>query len=64
MMAGGTPIQQMVANYAIDRSTMMATDQYPEAWASSEGFAPREGIVLSWPSTPSRRTTRAGATTT
>jgi hypothetical protein len=49
MMTGSTPLQQVVTNYALDRVTMLATDQFPEAWASSEGFALREGVVLSWP---------------
>ena len=49
MMTGTTPLQQVVTHYAVDRTTMLATDQYPEDWATSEGFLPREGIVLSWP---------------
>ena len=49
MMSGTTPLQQVVTHYAVDRTTMLATDQYPEDWATSEGFLPREGIVLSWP---------------
>jgi hypothetical protein len=49
MTSGGQPLQQTVTNYAVDRTTMLATADYPEAWASSEGFVPREGIVLSWP---------------
>jgi len=43
------PLRQVVTNYAVDRTTMLATKDYPERWASNEGFVPREGIVLSWP---------------
>jgi hypothetical protein len=49
MMSGTTPLQQVVNHFAVDRTTMLATDQFPEEWATTEGFAPREGIVLSWP---------------
>jgi hypothetical protein len=49
MMAGTTPLQQVVTHYAVDRVTMLASADYPEDWATSEGFIPREGIVLSWP---------------
>jgi Porin PorA len=49
MTSNGSPLQQVVTNYAIDRTTMEATKDYPEAWASSQGLVPREGIVLSWP---------------
>ena len=49
MMTGSTPLQQVVTHYAVDRVTMLASADYPEDWATSEGFIPREGIVLSWP---------------
>jgi len=49
MTSGGKPIQQVVSHYAIDRSTMLASDEYADAWAKTEGFIPREGLVLSWP---------------
>ena len=49
MTSGGQPLEQMVCDYSINRSTMMWGTGYPEAWKSSEGFWDREGIVLSWP---------------
>jgi hypothetical protein len=49
MTSGGQPLQQVVCDYSIDRSTMMWGDGYPDAWADSEGFWERDGIVLSWP---------------
>jgi hypothetical protein len=49
MLGNGAPLQQVVTNYAVDRGTMEATTGFPEDWASSQGFVPREGIVLSWP---------------
>ena len=49
MMSGGQPLQQVVNHYAIDRTTMMWSDEYPDEWAQNEGFWPRDGIVLGWP---------------
>jgi hypothetical protein len=49
MTSGGQPLQQVVSNYSIDRTTMAWGDGYPASWAENEGFWPREGIVLSWP---------------
>ena len=36
-------------DYAVDRSTMMSSDKYPSDWAQTEGFWPRQGIVITWP---------------
>jgi hypothetical protein len=49
MLTGTTPLQQVVTHYAVDRVTMEATQDPPEDWTTSEGYIPREGIVLSWP---------------
>lgn len=49
MTSGGQPLQQGVNNYSVDRVTMEWSDDYPEAWAESEGFWPREGNVIGWP---------------
>lgn len=49
MLGNGAPLQQVVTNYVVDRVSMEATTDVPEDWAASEGFVPREGIVLSWP---------------
>jgi hypothetical protein len=49
MTSDGKQLEQIVEDYAIDRSTMMATDTYPSDWAQTEGFWPRQGIVISWP---------------
>lgn len=49
MLSGGQPLQQVVSHYAVDRTTMLATDKFPEEWATNEGFLPRQGVVLSWP---------------
>lgn len=45
----GQPLQQLVKHYAIDRKTMEVSDEYPEEWATTEGFWAREGLVLGWP---------------
>jgi len=49
MTSGGQAIQQVVNDYAVDRTTMLASPTYPDAWKSTPGFWPREGVVLSWP---------------
>ncbi len=49
LLAGGEPLQRLVKHYALDRKSMEVSDTYPEAWASKEGFWPREGLVLGWP---------------
>lgn len=49
MTSGGRPLQQVVSHYAVDRTSMLASDEYPEQWAENEGFLPREGYVLGWP---------------
>ncbi|NLX12005.1 MAG: DUF3068 domain-containing protein [Chloroflexi bacterium] len=46
---GGQPLQQVFKQYAIDRKTMLVTDEYPEEWATRDGFWPREGLVIGWP---------------
>jgi hypothetical protein len=49
MTTGGQPLQQGVNHYAVDRATMLWSDDYPEEWAENEGFWPREGYVIGWP---------------
>lgn len=49
LSSGGTPLQQIVKHYAIDRKTMEVSDDYPAAWAENDGFWPRAGLVLGWP---------------
>ena len=49
MASGGQTLEQVVEDYAINRSTMMSSDKYPSDWAQTEGFWPRQGIVISWP---------------
>lgn len=46
---GETVLQSLVKHYAIDRKTMEAVDEYPADWADTDGFWPREGLVLGWP---------------
>ena len=45
----GQVLQTLVKRYAINRETMMFADEYPDEWASMEGFWPRQGLVLGWP---------------
>ena len=49
MASGGKTLEQIVEDYAVDRTTMMSSDKYPSDWAQTEGFWPRQGIVISWP---------------
>ena len=49
MASGGQTLEQIVEDYAVDRSTMMSSSKYPSDWAQTEGFWPRQGIVISWP---------------
>lgn len=49
MTSMGRPLELVINDYAIDRSTMLATTSYPSSWRSAPGFFDRKGIVLSWP---------------
>lgn len=49
MTSGGQPLQQVVSDYSVDRSTMLWSDGYPADWADSDGFFKRAGLVLGWP---------------
>ena len=55
MASGGKTLEQIVEDYAVDRSTMMSSDKYPSDWAQTEGFWPRQGIVIIGPSAARRR---------
>jgi hypothetical protein len=49
MTSGGQPLQQVVSDYSVDRATMEWSNDYPAAWAETEGFFKRGGLVLGWP---------------
>jgi len=44
-----------VVHYALDRTTMLGTDSYPESWAETGGFWPRLGLMAVWPYDVARR---------
>jgi Porin PorA len=43
--AAGSQVSKTVNNYALDRSTLMATKSHPSNWS----ITPASGIVVSWP---------------
>jgi len=45
---GETVLMQIVKRYALDRRTMEALAEPPEAWTQTEGYAPRQGLVIGW----------------
>ena len=47
--SNGQPLETLTNDYAIGRSTMLATSTYPSSWTGSPGFWNRQGVVLSWP---------------
>jgi hypothetical protein len=49
LLSGDQVLQTIIKRYAIDRETMLFSDEYPDSWAEKEGFAPRGGLVLGWP---------------
>jgi hypothetical protein len=49
MTSMGQPLEQVINDYAIDRTTMLAAGSYPSSWKGAPGLFDRKGIVLSWP---------------
>lgn len=49
LSSGGQALQQFVKHHAIDRKTMEVADDFPAAWSETEGYWPRQGLVLGWP---------------
>lgn len=49
LMEGEDVLQELTKHYAIDRESMLWTDDYPDDWATNAGFWPRSGLVLGWP---------------
>jgi hypothetical protein len=45
----GEPLQARLNQYAIDRKTMLAVEDYPASWTGKDGFWNRVGLVLGWP---------------
>ncbi len=45
----GQPLQQILKHHAIDRKSMEAVSDYPEAWNSNANLFAREGLSLGWP---------------
>ncbi|HSR83534.1 MAG TPA: porin PorA family protein [Streptosporangiaceae bacterium] len=43
--AAGSPVSKTINNYALDRSTLMATRSHPSNWS----VTPATGLVVSWP---------------
>ncbi|GEM_PF-3566966 len=48
-------LRRTVVHYALDRTTMLCTDSYPESWSRSSGFWPRLGLMALWPYDVARR---------
>ncbi|MBM3146800.1 MAG: DUF3068 domain-containing protein, partial [Actinobacteria bacterium] len=48
-------LSRTVVHYALDRTTMLCTDSYPDPWATRAGFWPRLGLMALWPYAVARR---------
>ena len=49
LSAQGQTLLEIIKRHSINRKTMEFSSGYPSAWASTEGFVDRGGLVMGWP---------------